>query len=653
MSLSHHRPGRFVGALVVLFLSVFTLGACGGSGGGDSGVFVVRTAKHGVDATSTPVVAGIWMVYFADEASSGVTDLNMDSDTADDVAVAVNLANQQATVLRAALFAAIVNGNVYLVVDEALDGTDWDGDVADNIVLLHWSLTEGAVSFIDLVDPSSVAATPLVVEAGLRVYYSTVDTPTGDDTTLRYIPLTDPLVPVTVQNQDLAGPLAPIILGQAEGLIFLGLNEVTGPGPLDGGPPDYNLDADSTDEVVLALLDGTDDTARVLPAGLALRDVAAPLDARREPLLSQWLFATLVNESEQGNTNLNDQALFVNPLMPNSCAGTPDTDMDDDVLFYGRYETLITGTPAVNSGLAGRDRVVAVKDYVATLTDEADATCDMNEDADSADTIVRWLEAVDIGITPTGPPRDPSQLHAVFDVPGGSAGLVGLGDRFITVVDEAADSDDINLDLILNDTLVGHIDPALGALVTWTFSHPTGNPGTALAGEPFVGTNWMADEESEGRIGLAFMEETVGFTLNVESDCEAVIKDSDAFDSMPVWADFSGTTMDFDGQGYSLHEADPGIVLSRGFAFYRVSEAADAVDYDGDGTMSDVILFRNPQTICQTVAMATASSLPGTTCSVFTDNVNGAVFLADEFMHGSDLNGDGDLFDIVPRFFIY
>ena len=629
--------------------------ACSGSSGDNDNAFVLRTADHGVQATSAQVVRGGWMVYFADEATSGAADLNGDGDAVDQVAVAVNLSKNGGTVLRAALAAEIVSGEVYLVVDEAEDGMDWDGDVADNLVLLHWSNTAGMTTFVDVLDPLSMTAAPLLALEEERVYYASNAVPVGDETTLRYVDEADPLVPVTVLNTAGAGALAPLLLEESEGLIFLLLDEATGPSPppADGvATPDYNLDGDNTDNACLALLDGTDEAAEVLNVFAAMSDAGAPLAARHSgsPGDSEWLLALLVNEAAQGATNLNDPGLFANPLVPDSCAGTPDMDTADDVLFFGRYEELILGDPLVNTGLAGSERVVVVEDHVATVSPEGDAGCDLNEDLDSTDRVVRWVEAIE----PVAPPRDPSQLHALFDVAGGSRGLSHVSDRLVIVADEAQDDDDIDGDGDMTDTLVGLLDPADGFAVTWTFSHPDTNPGTGVSGVHFVGANWMADGPQESRLGLAWMEEVHGFTLNVDLFCDFFEKDADAADSLPIWADVTGGgVLDFDGQGYALVENDPGIVLARGFAFYRVSEASDNQDYNNDGDMSDAILFRNPQTQCATVAMGTASSLGGVNPVIVTDAVKGAVYLASEFQAGIDFNGDGDMNDLVPRWFVF
>ncbi|MCI0636428.1 MAG: hypothetical protein L0206_21300 [Actinobacteria bacterium] len=643
------RPSENPAHLLVYLLAVpaaLLAAGCSDDDDDDGGSFVVRTATNAADADAKHVVGSGWVVYFADEGTSGgpsepSPDLNGDGDIVDDVAVAAKLGGSAETPLRAAQAAAVVSAQVYLVVDEAEDG-NWDADVADNLVLLHWSQSADVVTFVDGLDPAGLLGEPLMVQED-RVYYASSAAPIGDETSLRYIDKDDPLTPVTVMNQVGGGALQPIVLGESEGLLFLALDE-TGPAV------DYNQDADITDTAVLALLDGTDEAETVLMVPLALADTAAPFDARRGSAQSEWLLAVLVNELAQGAQNLNDPSLFTNPLMPDSCVGTPDADTDDDVLFFARYEDLLLATPAVNTGLAGRDRVVVVDDFVATLTDELDATCDMNEDGDTLDTVPRWVEAVD----PVAPPRDPSQLEAAFDVPGGSHGLAAIDNNLVMVVSEAADDTDVNSDGDQTDTLAGFLVPADGFATTWTFSHPDDNPGTGIPNENFVGLSWMGEDEANDRLAMAFQESVTGDTLNVDLFCDFVTKDADATDSLPVWADFEGggfPILDFDGQGYAILEADPGIVIANGWVFYRVSEAADNFDYNNDSDENDVILFRNPQTTCATFAMATASTLAGTNPVVETDGLTGCVFMTSEFQAGLDMNEDGDTNDLVPRWF--
>ncbi len=651
--------------LLFAALSAPLVVACGSSSSGDSASFIVRTASNAIDATSEIVVAGGWMVYLGDEGTSGSggagsTDLNGDGDTADDVAVAVNLFSLVETPLRAAIGAAVVGDEIYLLVDESVDGAppgmDWDGDGTPNdIVLLHWSAAADVVTYVDTIAPI-VAGAPkaLLPVAGERLYYNSSAALVGpDDTSLRFVDKDDPLVPVVVTNAAGGGQLQPFLIDEVEGLVFLFLDEAAPPpSPGDGGT-DYNFDGDSSDRFVLALLDGTDEMATIANVELALPDADAPFDARAGT--DTWLVGFLVSEVGQGlgGTNFNDPALFVNPPIPPVCAAMPDLDVDDDVLHFLDYATFLTGTPPVNTGLVGTDRVVVVDSYVATISLEADANCNLNQDADGgtgSDAVVRWVEAVD----PVDAPNLPNQLRALSDVPGGSHGLSSLGDRFIIVVDEAADGNNID-GKPFNNTLVGFLTPADGFLADWTFAHPTTNPGTGIPGEPYVGANWLAPEEEDGRLGMVYQEEVPLQSINVDLFCDLVMKDIDANDSLPIWADFEfGPILDFDGQGYALLESDPGVTQARFFAFYRVSEMLDGdQDYNNDGDTNDVILFRNPQTQCGTVAMGTSSVLPPPNPAIITDGDRGGVFISDEALAGVDLNGDGDLSDLVPRYFLF
>jgi hypothetical protein len=152
---------------------------------------------------------------------------------------------------------------------------------------------------------------------------------------------------------------------------------------------------------------------------------------------------------------------------------------------------------------------------------------------------------------------------------------------------------------------------------------------------------------------MGFEESVPGVTLNVDLLCDFLEKDTDTLDSLPVWADLEsgGSILDFDGQGYALHAIDPGITIAKGWVFYRISESADNLDYNGDTLLTSQILVRNPQLTCNTTIMATASSLPGQNPVVVTDGLTGGVFLASEFQALVDFNDDGDIDDLVPRWF--
>jgi hypothetical protein len=325
------------------------------------------------------------------------------------------------------------------------------------------------------------------------------------------------------------------------------------------------------------------------------------------------------------------------------------------------------GTPPVNTGIPGNDRVLAWSDFVATLSDEDEGTCDLNEDGDLNDTMVRWTPTVEVV-----PSRNPTNMRAVeTNLPGGAMGVAILEGVIVAAIDEMKDSEDINMRGGRIDDLVGWVDPTAGTEAVWTFQHQAPSPfntfGTAIFGpapsfvsEPFAGASWMAAEETAGRLGIAFQERVPcanpGIaTLNVNLFCNFFVKDTDSLDSLPVWADLPsvpgyGRVLDFDGVGYAIDAADAGLVVARGFAFFRVNEAADSRDYNNDGVANDFVLFRNPLTACTPVPMATSSNIDGPV--IFTDGVRGAAFLSSELQAGLDFNGDGDQDDLVIRYFL-
>ena len=583
------------------------------------------------------------MVYFASEALVGAgTDMNGDGDTADEVAVAVMLAQATEVVLgAAALDCAVVGSEVYLVVDEVKDNRDWNGaNGLGDVVLLHWSLLAGVLTYVDTIDPDTEEMPVIAVEDHLFYASETVPTGGSDETSLRRIAPALPTIPVVVENAIGGGTLQPRLLGDDRGLLFLSLDEST-----EG--VDLNGDTDTTDEYVLALLNGGDDGERIFNTGAALADESAPF-AAYPTATDDWLVAFLVDENFQGQGSLNPLSLSGQMINPDSCS-TADIDSADQVLHFLEVQDFIIGGTVKNTGLVGRDRVVAINGYVATLSYEGDAECDINEDGDTNDTVVRWT-----GIDTVMPPRQADQLHAIENgIPGGSHGLAALGERFIAIVDEGQDSQNIDLRPANND-LVGWLDPDDGFGADWTFAHESGNPshGTGLMGEPYAGAAWMAEKEEGGRLPIAFQEEVPAMNLNNFSlDCTAITKDSDSTDALPIWLDFEGgPTLDFDGVGFALRASNSGIVVARGFVYFRVDEAADATDYNLDGDRGDVILLRNPISSCDPQALATSHEHIGPV--IITDGQNGAAFLASELLAGVDFNNDGDASDTVVRYFM-
>lgn len=646
-AMSDLRPVR-LSPLVLAFAGAL-LAACGS--GSDSDAFVLRTTSKAATPGDTTSLDGLWMAYLASEAFSGLTDLNGDGDTADDVAVAVELDSQDEFELGVAANRAIVlDDQVYLVVAETEDGVDWNGDtVQDDVVLLHWSKITGVVDFVDVF--ADAAASTFVVEP--RLYYRSASTPVGaDETTLRFVDSTQPVLPVAVESVIGGGQLDPIPRAEKRGLLFLTLDEA--------GTQDLNGDGDMTDANVLALLDGTDAAGRVVNVALALRDGSTPFAAFVQGT-SDWTVAFLVDELGQGNTNLNAQGLFGQPLLPESCAGTPDTDTNDQILHYLEFAEFVAGTATpVNTGLVGEDRILILTGFVATVASEADSNCDLNEDGDTSDLVARWVATV----VPVVPERDADLMHALATaLPGGSFGLSVLQDRLIAVVDEAADEQNIDGKAGEHD-LVGWINPAASNPV-WKFSHQSPNTPSFGTGvfdsqgdsEPFAGTSWMADESVDGRLGLTFLEEVprdgngnIG-SLNTNFECTLVAKDADTTDALPVWADFeeNRNTLDFDGVGYALDKNNAGIVLQGAYAYFRVSEADDNRDYNADGAKNDVVVMRNPLTTCDPVPMATSNSL---TSPVITTGDRAAAFQSSESQAGIDFNDDGDTTDLVVRYFL-
>lgn len=625
------------------------LAACGSGSDSDSS-FQVRTTEQAAAPSAALVVDDDWLVYFASEAFTGPagTDLNGDADTLDQVAVAVNLRSSVETNLGvAARGAAVLDDELFLAVDEAEDGNDWNGGPGTQ-VLLHWNATVGLEFVDELLDVDE----PLLALSG-RLYYASADAPGVDETNLRTLTAAAPTTPVVVGNEIGAGAVGAHLLAERQALLFVRLDETENASDLNG-------DGDSTDEHVLALLDSTDAAARLKSTELAMADDSAPL-AADFVAAGDWLVAFLVDETAQGATNFNDQALFSQPLLTENCLGTPDTDTLDQVLFYVHFADFLAATAQpVNTGLVGHDRVLAFDGFVATISDESEANCNLNAatgDADTSDHVARWVEAVE----PIAPARETQQMHALAtSIPGGSFGLAVLNDRLIAVIDEDADSS--NLDgKVADHELVAWLDPSASNPV-WDVTHQSSNRshGTGVFdedgdSEPYAGTSWMAADAVGNRLALVFLEEVPGTnpdvgSLNTNLNCSFTAKDGDKTDGLPVWADFeSGPTLDFDGMGYAVDKANAGIQLTGNFAFFRVSETDDNRDYNADGQINDVVLFRNPLTTCGPVPMATSSLVVGQ--AIVTDGTVGAAFLSSESQAGEDFNGDGDETDLVVRYF--
>ena len=84
--------------------------------------------------------------------------------------------------------------------------------------------------------------------------------------------------------------------------------------------------------------------------------------------------------------------------------------------------------------------------------------------------------------------------------------------------------------------------------------------------------------------------------------------------------------------------------------YYRVDEVEDENDWNEDGDENDLVLLRTSVSAGTTAVMGALSNLAGAP-AIETDGMLGAAFFASEAMEGADLNNDGDMTDLVLRWF--
>jgi len=644
--------------LPVLLALASALAACSGGGGGDSAA-VPASTPHG-SVPGTPVVLhGRWLAYMADEATTGPggTDLDGNGSALDLVPVVVDVSSGATRVVgvQAESLAMISNASgvhLYTVTDEALGLVDWSGDgFLDDLVLLHTNVNLASpLAFVATLDPA--AAIP-VLAVGSRLFF-VEDAPmlAPPETSLLYVDTAAPEAPVRVLNADPVQTLQPRIMGADEGLVFLALDET-----VEGRPLNLNVfpgDPDAVDTTVLGLLDGTDPAALVLTVPHALRDDAAPVRALNDGP-GEWIVAFLVDETfdadnvsaPPGGVNLNTPALFAVGWWPPQCqapvcTGCNDVDTLDQVLHwldFAAFSADPIGDPPVNTGLVGGDRILALASgsrfFLGTLSDEADeGLCPLNADGDQADVVLRWVEADETALP------SPLANASATGVGGGTLGNTDLSGRFIGVISEAGDGVDHDGDGNIDRDLVAWLDPA-GASPAWVFDHS--NPGTPPIES--VATDWMAELPDRLRTLVAFPESF--------SPLGDVNGDGDTTDTVPTFVEFDGGELDFVGPPVAVVAGNPGIEVAAGIGFYRVDEADDGTDWNGDGDTNDAVLCRtDPLEFTQNTFVATLNALPGP--AVFRPDpafVQVAVaFLADESMDGVDHNLDGDTTDLVLRY---
>lgn len=616
--------------------------ACGGSGSGGSeviGGLVVqpsRTTSFACPA-GTPLAMGDEVLAFlAQESAQGAggTDLNGDGDATDLVAVAVDLATRDETPLRAASDVLVVDDEVYLLTFESQDGQDWNGNLANDLVLLHWSVATQTVALVDTLQRDDV------VRAGGRLFYSA-----GPDlvlqaleTTLRFVDAAAPTTPVMVAAADASVAGDPVLLRAEEDLVFLGQDETA-----ESPSRDLNDDGDDDDESVLALVDATDAAPVVRSVGLAVQTSAPPFCAAALAA-GDWLVGFLVCEADQGSDNLNDPALFDPSWQPTQCAGLEDNDDDDRVLFYLEFAAWATdalASPPVNTGLVGDGRVFAALDpastraFVGTISPEADeGDCSLNGDGDQADDVVRWVEVLAGGTFDA--PGDAADLLAIRTVAGGVRGVLVVDGRFVAVVSEAEDDRDHDGDPSRDDDILGWLDPAALATTSWTF------PDHVQTGTP-LGVDWLARDASGAGFFFTDREEVIGLACNAGDDDEE--------DSFGVFGRFDPNDLDelqWNGYCVAVEPFNAGAVRVDDTVFVRVDEEEEDSDLNEDGDMQDQIL------LCHTVFplgqlrhVGTLNDVAGPAVARGTGDT--VAFVADEAQARRDYNEDGDMLDHVVR----
>ncbi len=650
---SRLRSGIRAHGRLPLLLTLCAAASCSylEDGGGGPGPFEPRSTRFACTQDPFVIVEGRWLAYLGSEAATGPNgrDANRDGDVQDLVAVLVDMAaEQQISLGVAAEEIAILGDDIYLVTSEDEDGRDWSGDILlDDQVLLHWRRGQGLSYVANL---SQRGRRPILIE-GDRLYF--VDAPAiplfAPDTTFSYVDVAAPTTVVRVQNVDGISTLDPIIRGSDEGLVFLLLDEA-----VEGA--DLNSDLDLTDQHVLALFDANDPIGTIRNVGLAVSGESVPIRAR-ETAPNDYLVGFLVEEASQGGTNLNDPILFDPAWQPAHCAGLEDTDTNDNVLFFLHFAAWFPNpgaNPAVNTGLVGSDRILAVpgtggfQGWVGTLSFEEDeGTCSLNIDdlddpnnQDQEDFVFRWCEAT----TPVLPFNNINQLFAMRQAEGEAKGASDLNDRFIVVLNDNTDGRDLDGDPDTGfNNLLGILNPNDGAAARWSLDHGT-------TGFQPAGVNWMKEDRENGRLLLSFAEVVFGAPLNSS--------DSDILDSIAVFARFDPIDfddLDFPGAPIATDSFDAGLVLAGGIAFFRVSEQNNFRDYNGDRDRNDIVLFRTQiDTQRKTRYIATlknnnfTNDPPG---KVVAGGSFGVAYQANEVRDRHDWNHDGDKNDFVIRWF--
>lgn len=640
-----NQRSTYTTASIAALLAVLSAACAGGSDDDGDESFVMGSTNVSAASNAAVRVSGVYIAYLAAEdttASGGNpgTDLNGDGDSSDSVAHVVNTTSgAEFRLAVAARDLAWAGNELYLVVDEAQDGEDWNGDAAtDDVVLLHWS--ELAPTLVRVDDLAATPAAPYVsiVPLNGRVVYASATTTAGaGGSNLAFVESTAPLAPIPVATTDTVGPLTARLLGEDEGLVFLTFDETAAGRTL-------NSDVDLLDGHVLALLDGTSNASIARSTARAVD----PTSPRRAKTIAtgDWRVGFLVDEADEGLASRNSAAVGASFR---ACAADDIDTLDNvlSVLTHSAWDADPVANPPVNHGLPGQQTIAFAGNYVATIVSEASDNCDLNNDADSTDNCVRWvLIADDTGdaIVPVNNVSNRDENRALFAAPGGGFGLYELSNRFVIVASEA-NGGDIDANAAIDANLVGWLQPSVST-TEWDFTH--GSTGTQV-----VEASWVAARESETRLGVAFTERIGGASLNV-NDATGT-GDNDTLDSIPTFATFSQSRLVFPGITVAVDNDAAGIVIANGWGLYRINEVEDSRDRNQDGDETDMILQRTNLTTGTSSGMSVTTQSTGNVIEVarFGGKACAAVLAleASQGSTGSDFNQDGDRTDVVLRWF--
>lgn len=602
--------------------------------------FTIKTSVHSYPAAAPLVVEDGWAIVLADEATSGGgMDLNGDGDLTDEVAIGIDLRTGVETNIGvAANLAAVEGARVFMTVDEA-GNNSWDGDLDDDEVLVTWT-PESGVEFIaevdDVLDP--------ITGRGGRVYFTRNGTPAAGETDLYFVDVGNPTTPFNVVPDADPGGTSGLELrlidDDSEMLAY------TADEPAVGA--DLNGDSDIGDTAVLFLVESRGSVPTARNVGLALPASSGDMVETLFLATDTFLVSFLVDEAAQGATNLNggsDPALH--------CV-SDDTDTTDAVLHFLRWELediAVDTDPPINARIAARTsplaRLLLNEDFVAALVNEADqgdGGCDLNQDGDSTDAILRWAPTTAPSTAPEGLA---DLMHAVNTaVPGGAQGAIELAGQFLV-----ADLDTLG-GIGSPENFLFWVDPASSVNFTSDFFDP---PTSGVPNPPAitVGIDWLSSEQSLGRNPVGLVEEAAQDNLNL--GCLGFLKDdgvADEVDTIAAWIryDSDDGEMRRAGAGWAVPQQNSGLVIEASRAFFRASEADDGFDWNNDGDQNDYVLFRTPVSVCSTTNMGTTANLAGEP-TIYGDGLFGAVFIADEVAADNDFNGDGSIAGLALRFF--